>query len=95
MDIYIDEKAKEYIETESEDKSVQVTVMKVGGGWCGAYQPSVKMGKPYNESSFNMYKIEDINVYVSPSIRVRNNKLKISFSKFFWIKSLNVDGIIL
>ncbi len=32
MDIYIDEKAKEYIETESEDKSVQVTVMKVGGG---------------------------------------------------------------
>ncbi|MBU5310833.1 hypothetical protein KQI38_02220 [Tissierella carlieri] len=53
------------------------------------------MGKPYNESSFNMYKIEDINVYVSPSIRVRNNKLKISFSKFFWIKSLNVDGIIL
>ena len=40
------------------------------------YQPSVKMGRPYNERSFNMYKIEDINVYIPPSIRVRNNKLR-------------------
>ncbi|CAK7024681.1 MAG: hypothetical protein TIS_02738 [Tissierella sp.] len=32
MDIYIDEKAKEYIRSESGDKSVQVIVMKVGGG---------------------------------------------------------------
>lgn len=95
MDIYIDNKAKEYIRRESEDNSVQILLIKVGGGWCAAYQPSVKMGKPYNESSFNIYKIEDVNVYVSPNIRARNDQLKIGLSKLFWVKSLNVDGIII
>lgn len=95
MDIYIDNRAKEYIRSKSEDNSIQILIENLGGGWCTASQPSVKMGKPYNESSFRIYKVEDINVYIPPSIKVRNDKLKISCSSFFWMKSLNVDGIIL
>ncbi len=53
------------------------------------------MGKPYNESSFTMHKAGDIDVYISPNIRARNNTLKIGLNKILWIKSLNVDGVIL
>lgn len=94
MDIFIDEKAKDYIKRETQDNSIQVMLMKVGGGWCVAYQPSVKMGTPFNTSSFKVHEVDDINVFVPSNLRVRDNKLKISLSKFFWIKSLNVDGVI-
>ncbi len=32
MDIYIDDKTKEYIRSQSQDSSVHVLMMKVGGG---------------------------------------------------------------
>ncbi len=32
MDIFIDEKAKDYIKRETQDNSIQVMLMKVGGG---------------------------------------------------------------
>lgn len=95
MDIYIDNRAKEYIKSKSEDNSVQVLIEKLGGGWCSAYQPSVKMGKPYNESSFNIYNVGGINVYVPQGIKARNNQLKIGLSSLLWVKSLIVDGIVL
>lgn len=94
MDIYIDNKAEGYIKSKIEDKSIQVFIDKVGGGWCVSYQPSVKMGKPLNEKSFNLYKIGDINVYVLAGVKVRDKGLRISFSKFLWMKSLNVDGLV-
>lgn len=93
MDIYIDDKTKEYIRSQSQDSSVHVSMMKVGGGWCATYQPSVKVGRPYDEKNFKLYKVDDINVYLASGIIVRNDELKISLSKIFWIKSLNVDGI--
>ena len=95
MDIYIDNKAEEYIKSKTRDNSIQVYITKVGGGWCASYQPSVKMGKPLNEGSFKLYKIGDINVYVLAGLKVRDKGLRISFSNFLWMKNLNVDGLIL
>lgn len=42
-----------------------------------------------------MHKEGDIDVYISPNIKVRNDGLKIGLNKILWIKSLNVDGLIL
>ncbi len=95
MEIYITDKAQSHIKNKSQNNSIQIIVERVGGGWCISYQPSVKMGKPYNESSFTMYKVGGIDVYISPNIRARNNTLKIGLNKILWIKSLNVDGVIL
>lgn len=53
------------------------------------------MGKPSNEGAFNHFKIGDINVYVANRLKVSNKGLKISLSKLLWIKSLNVDGVVL
>lgn len=95
MDIYIDRKAKEYIKNKSGDNSIQIIIERIGGGWCASYQPSVKVGKPYNNDSFIMHKEGDIDIYISPNIKVRNDGLKIGLNKILWIKSLNVDGLIL
>lgn len=95
MDIYIDRKAKEYIKNKSRDNAIQIVVERIGGGWCVSYQPSVKVGKPYNNGSFLMHKVGDIDVYISPNAKVRNGELKIGLNKILWIRSLNVDGLVL
>jgi len=51
------------------------------------------MGKPLQEDAFNLYKVGDINVYVLKWLRIRDNEIRISLSKFLWINTLNVDGI--
>ena len=95
MNITIDKRAEDHIKQNSKDNSIQITVMKVGGGWCSSSQPLVKMGKPLDENSFVHYVSGDINVYMPGRIRARNDKLSITFNKFLWMKSINVDGIIL
>lgn len=93
MIINIDQKAMEYIKSNSTDNSIQVIAKRIGGGWCQTFQPSVEMGKPLQEDAFNLYKVGDINVYVLKWLRIRDNEIRISLSKFLWINTLNVDGI--
>lgn len=94
MDIYIDNKAEEYIKSKTEDMSIQVFISTIQGGWCVSHQPSVKMGKPLNEKSFNLQKIGDISVYILKGVKVHDKGLKINLSKFLWTKNLHVDGLI-
>ena len=91
MDIYISDKAKEYIKKKS--NSIQIKPVQVGGGWCARYEPSVKVGRPSNESGFRIYNVGDIDVYFAQNLITRNDELKIDLSKVLWIKSLTVDGI--
>lgn len=95
MDIYIDNKAKEYIKSKTEDRSVQVFISTIQSGWCVSHQPSVKMGRPLNDKSFNLHTIGDINVYILKGIKAKDKGLKISLSNFLWMKNLNVDGLII
>lgn len=95
MDIFIDNKAEEYIKSKTEDNSIQVFISTIKGGWCVSHQPSVKMGKPLNEKSFNLHKIGDINIYILNGVKVHDKGLKISLSKFLWTKNLNIDGLII
>ena len=91
MDIYISDSAKEYIKKKSD--SIQIIPVQVGGGWCARYEPSVKVGKPKNESGFHIYDVEGICIYLAKNLIVKNDELKIDLSKVLWIKSLTVDGI--
>lgn len=95
MNINIDQKAKEYIESKSSDKSINITINKVRSGWCESSEPSVKMGKPYNIDSFHSYEVDDIQVFVQKGIIARHNEINVGINKILIFKSLNVDGIIL
>lgn len=95
MIIDIEKKAAEYIKKKSQDNSIYITVVKTETGWCAAEQPSVKMGKPSNESSFEVHKAGDINIYLSPRLKARNNELRITLDKFLFLANLNIDGLII
>jgi hypothetical protein len=53
------------------------------------------MGKPSNESSFEVHKAGDINIYLSPRLKARNNELRITLDKFLFLANLNIDGLII
>lgn len=95
MIIDIEKKAEEYIKKKSPENSIYITVVRTGSGWCAAEQPSVKMGKPSNELSFEVHKAGDINVYLSPRLKARNNELRITLDKFLFLANLNIDGLII
>lgn len=95
MVININKKAQEHIKKKSPDNSIYITVVRTGGGWCSSEQPSVKMGKPGNESSYEVHKAGDINVYLAPRLKARNNELRITLDKFLFLNNLNVDGLII
>ena len=95
MKINMDGKAKEYIETKSSDKSINISINRVGSGWCQSFEPSVRMGRPYNIDTFDNYKVDNIDVYIQKGIIARHNEINIGLNKFIIFKSLNVDGIIL
>ncbi|MFA5577535.1 MAG: hypothetical protein WCZ27_08320 [Tissierellaceae bacterium] len=58
-------------------------------------QPFVEMGEPRNKKYFEQYKSGDINVYVYAGMKAEDNKLRVSYGKILWMKSLAVDGLIL
>lgn len=92
MDIYMDEKAKEYIRDKSLDKSIYITLIR-RGGWVGVSEPSVKIGKPDRLNSYDIYIIEDISVYILKEIGTLNNNIKIKNKKFLWKQFLEVEGL--
>ncbi|MCK9444138.1 MAG: hypothetical protein M0Q14_06395 [Tissierellaceae bacterium] len=53
------------------------------------------MGEPRNKKYFEQYKSGDIDVYVYAGMRAQDDRLRVSFGKILWMKSLAVDGLIL
>ncbi len=56
-------------------------------------EPSVEMGIPKDPKLFNLYKLDDIDVYIRKGIKAKKDKIEISMSKLFWMERLEVDGI--
>ncbi|MGH4120151.1 CC/Se motif family (seleno)protein [Clostridium sp.] len=55
--------------------------------------PTVQLGKPALVDDYDMYKVDDISVFLIKNTQIRNEKLHIFMRKFLWIKNLEVDGI--
>lgn len=92
MDIKIDEKAKKYIRENSRNKSVAISFIK-SGGWNGVYKLVIKPSLPSRIEEYNVYNIEDIDVYILKQLVRANAHISISLSEFFWRKSLKLKGI--
>lgn len=55
-------------------------------------EPSVEMGKPEDESLYNLYNLGDIKVYCIPELRAKNGEIIVRLRNFFWSKYLYIDG---
>jgi hypothetical protein len=55
--------------------------------------PTVQLGKPKMEESFDLHVVNETNVYLKKDIKVRNDQIHIFMRKFLWIKDLAVDGM--
>lgn len=95
MNIIIEMNAADYIRKHSTDNSVTLFVKSQGAGWCSLQSPTVQLGKPqpHYEEKFDLYKIDDISVYIRKQTQVDNNGIHIFTRSFFGIKELVVDGI--
>ena len=93
MDIIIEKDSNNFIKKHCKDNSVTLFIKSPDGGWCSVQSPSVKLGKPLEVENYDMYTVDDINIFVIKNIQVKNNKLHIFLRKFLWIKELAVDGI--
>lgn len=52
------------------------------------------MGKPDHEPSYDLYKVDDINVYLILGSKAYRNEINIYLRRFLWFKSLEVEGLI-
>ena len=95
MNIIIDKKAADYIKKHSKDNAITLLVTVTGGGWCRVQSPTVKMGKPSKLETFDLYNVDNIDVYVKRGTRSRNNTLKVFIKRILFIKSIEVDGMLI
>jgi len=94
MKVKIEEKAKDYIREKTDSNSIHIRIVRTGG-WIGVYEPLVEMGKPSHEPSYDLYKVDDINIYLILGSKAYNNEINISLKKFLWFKNLEVEGLII
>lgn len=92
-EVSLNDEAKEFINEKSSDNSITITFINASSGWHPVLEPSVKMGKPKQNSVFKLFKSNGIDVYVSDHIRTRGEKIEISMGKFLWRRYIKVDGI--
>lgn len=52
------------------------------------------MGKPENVEEFNLYKVEDIDVYVKSNVIAKDDELRVKYTKILWNERLIVDGML-
>lgn len=93
MNIKIEPKAKEYIENNSNNRSITVDLKTMGTGWQISRQPSVSMGSPEDESQYETYEVEEIKVYIVPGIRTLRDRLSIKLSEFRGEEYIYLEGV--
>lgn len=91
VNVIVDKDAVEYIKRKND--SVTISMISIKSGWCSTNQLSVQTGKPKNDRSFDFYKVDGVNIYLQKGLYIPNGEVKISLSKFLFIKSLQVSGI--
>lgn len=92
MKILIDSKAEEYIKKASKDKDITINLFEASNCWVPIVEPSVEMGRPEDESLYNLYNISNIKVYCIRELRAKNGEIIIKMRNFFWSKYLYVEG---
>lgn len=90
VEIIIDERAKKYIEKKVPNNEIQILVTASGIGWGAAYEPWVKVGKPYEKTKFEFREIDNIKVYVLSGTEKMFTKLNINLKGLLFKKSLIV-----
>jgi hypothetical protein len=51
------------------------------------------LGKPQNTENYDLYKADNIGVYIKKGIQASNNEMHVYMKKFLWVKELEVDGM--
>lgn len=93
MKLSIDEKAKEYIRSKTEDNAVTVAIVNNGSGWRPIFEPSVRMGKPRDIGGYKTVAEDGITLFLDRSFKAENNMVEVSLGKFLWKKHLEVSGL--
>ena len=93
MNIMLDKDVAALIRKPSSDNAVTLFIKSGSGGWCSVQVPTVQLGKPQKEDHYDIYNVDDINVFISKTAKVRNNEIHIFMRKFLWVKELAVDGL--
>ncbi|MGE5632004.1 MAG: hypothetical protein ACM3TR_13040 [Caulobacteraceae bacterium] len=57
--------------------------------------PAVQLGTPDMPEAFDLYYAGDLNIYIRKGIRARNDLLRIFMRKFFWVQTIEVDGMMI
>lgn len=94
MDIKIDDKAVKLIKKQNFE-DVHVYVEGCSGWGPSEPQPLVLMGQPKQDiESFEVHKVDGINVYVRHDVQAGRDGIQIKYSKFLFKENIIVDGII-
>ena len=93
MNVIVDSGAVEYIKSKGTNNSVTIAMETIKSGWCSTNQLSVQIGRPNHEKRFDLYEVDGINVYLQKGLYIPDDEVKISLSKFLFIKNLQVSGI--
>ncbi|TDT63650.1 CC/Se motif family (seleno)protein [Fonticella tunisiensis] len=91
MKLEVDRAAIEYIKEKGAVISVDLYTSK---SCCITItEPVVTFGKPELTQQFNEYTIDDIKIYVSKFIHLRDDIMSIKLNKFLGIKNISVSGV--
>jgi len=94
MKIVIDNKTLKLLKAKGVN-SLQILVKGCESSGAGESQPSVTMGKPKSIETYNIYEVENIDVYVHSSVVAKDGEIQIKYLKFLWSERLTVDGILI
>ncbi len=91
MDIKIDEKVREYLK--NKNNNTLTVELEVSESCCvPASLPHVKLGVPEDPLKYDMFKKDDLTIYVYKGAVVKNN-LKLSLHNYLLFKEIEVSGI--
>lgn len=93
MKVKMDKKAEKFIKSKGE-QAIEVWLEGCSSWGPSEPQPSVRMGKPENVEEFNLYKVEDIDVYVKSNVIAKDDELRVKYTKILWNERLIVDGML-
>lgn len=93
-EVVVDDEAKKYINENSKDNSITVTMINRGSVWRPQLEPLVEMAKSENKNAFKRFDENGINVYLKRDMEFRKSKIKVSIGKMLWKKYLKVEDYI-
>lgn len=89
--ITMNEKTRDYILKNG--GSIRINRTMAGNCWTSAPMVNIRFGEPVEESSYNLYKIDSVNIYVIKGLELKRDSIEIKLSNFLGIfKNLEAYG---